>query len=84
MMGWYGDGVSAPGGWMMMTLLMLAFWALVVLGSVLLHRNLARGDRAPQDGPDGAQQILEQRYARGEIDADEYATRRETLAAARR
>ena len=42
--------------------------------------RLARGGgRPPFDRPGSARSILDERYARGEIDDDEYRKRRETL-----
>lgn len=78
MMGWYGDGMGA-GDWLMMTLVMLPFWALLVLGCVALYRSLGTAGHAPRVHRDSAREILERRYARGEIDADEYVERRAQL-----
>lgn len=66
-------------GWLLMALTTVGFWALVVFGVVALFRGAGRGpDR--RDEPDRrAEHILEERFARGEIDADEYRSRRSAL-----
>lgn len=76
MMWGYGTGW---GGWLLMTLVMVAFWALVVFGIVALFRGpVAHGPRSADRGGD-AQRILDERFARGEIDADEYRSRQSLL-----
>ncbi|MGI8518004.1 MAG: SHOCT domain-containing protein [Acidimicrobiia bacterium] len=60
----------------------LALWLLVLLaiaaGIVWLVRIL--GDRPSQNVPaNSAMRILEERFARGEIDQDEFEERRRTL-----
>lgn len=67
------------GGWWM-TLWMLLFWAglilLVVWGVRAFSRNGYGGDRTDQSR---ALQILEERFARDEIDRDEFEERRSIL-----
>ena len=76
MMGWYHDGVGW-GGWIIMTLAMVAFWALVVFAVLALFRTQRSGDATP-DHRD-PRQILDERFARGEIDEDEYHARSSVL-----
>ena len=67
------DGYSMSGwAWLLMTLGMLSFWALVAVLAVALFRRLSGRDQ--QQRPD-AEEILAERLARGEIDADEYRQR---------
>jgi putative membrane protein len=61
-----------------MTLMMLAFWAMLVLGGLVLYRAL-RHDAARSTRSDDATRLLDERFARGEIDADEYRVRRDLL-----
>ncbi|MFQ6171314.1 SHOCT domain-containing protein [Oryzobacter sp. R7] len=72
------------GGWLLMALTTIGFWALVVFGVVALFRGTRPGR---PDDPDGrghrAEQILDERFARGEIDADEYRARQSALHARR-
>jgi putative membrane protein len=65
-----------------MTLGMLGFWALVaVLALALLRRpgqpdQQAQSDQQPRPG---AEEILAERLARGELDPEEYRQRLQTL-----
>ena len=73
-------GWGMMGGWMLLWSLLLL--ALVVLGIVLVVRALQssgeRGGDAAPPRPD-ALRILEERFARGEIDRQEFEERRRTL-----
>ena len=69
-----GDGSWV--GWLVMTVMMLIFWLVVVGGGVLLVRYLRAGERPASSDP---LRILDERFARGEIDADEYGKRRQLL-----
>ena len=82
------DGYGSMMGWGWMWL----FWALLVIDVVLLVVLTIRLVRGGTSGPSGdpqryshspesltARQILDQRYARGEIDTDEYTARLRTL-----
>ena len=60
-----------------MMLMMLVFWALVVTALVLGIRWLAR--QGHQERPDRALDILRERYARGEINKEEFDARRRDL-----
>lgn len=69
------------GGWGFgMVLVMLAFLALIVVGVVFVVRSFSEGGRTPSgSGSNRALDILDERFARGEIDRDEYEERRRTL-----
>lgn len=82
----YYDGHDTgwgPGRWIVMGLMMLAFWGLLAALVVYLVRNLGHrpGDdrSAAVKRPDDAMRILDERFARGDIDADDYNQRREVL-----
>jgi putative membrane protein len=79
-MHWYDHGMSG-WGYGVMLVNGLVFWALVVAVGVLLYRVLRRGEGGGgRGGPDEpARQTLAERYARGEIDDEEYRRRLETL-----
>ncbi len=65
-----------------MGVLMMLFWVFVIAGIVWLVLAVAR-PQLPSRGDD-ALRILEERLARGEIDAEEFRTRRSAIAEVRR
>ncbi|MFC9758549.1 SHOCT domain-containing protein [Streptomyces sp. NPDC056921] len=80
---WYDGGWS---GWFFMAVFMVLFWALVIAGIVALVRYLGGGRHGHQGGPPPsssepgwgsrrAEDLLAERFARGEIDEDEYKRR---------
>src|SRR5690606_33981090 len=77
MMGWYHDG-TGWGGWLLMAVVMVAFWTLVALGVVALFRETRRMEAPETERPDPSR-ILDERFARGEIDEAEYLSRRGAL-----
>jgi putative membrane protein len=60
-----------------MMFMMLVFWGLIILGLVLGIRWLVTQGREPWS--DAALDILRQRYARGEIDKEEFDVRKRDL-----
>lgn len=83
MMGWYHDG-TGWGGWVLMMVVMVGFWALVVFAVIALFRGTqAHGEWTP-DHPRDPMRILDERFARGEIDEDEYLARSAVLRGAGR
>lgn len=69
-MWWWGWGVG-------MMLMMLLFWGLVIVGVVVAIRwLLGQGRRARSDS---AFDILRERYARGEINKEEFETKKRDL-----
>lgn len=70
---WWGWGV----GGIVMLVMMLAFWGLVIAGIVLAIRWLAAQGASPRQ--DTALEILRQRYARGEINREEFEAKRRDL-----
>lgn len=76
MMGWYNDGMSW-GGWIAMTVLMVAFWGLVIFAVVAIFRSTTRGTEP--DAHRDPMNTLAERFARGEIDAEEYHSRQAIL-----
>ena len=81
---YWGTGM---GGWgmLLMTVSGLLFWGLIIAGIVALVRSTGRGGQAvPAAVPATAQaptpqQVLADRFARGEIDEDEYSRRLQVL-----
>ena len=75
---WYSD--PGWGGWVVMTLLMLLLWGALIFGGIALWRATSRAGREERPASyRSAEQLLAERFARGEIDEDEYARRRESL-----
>nr|WP_112469005.1 SHOCT domain-containing protein [Streptomyces triticisoli] len=79
---WFPHG--GPGwGWFAMSLGTLLFWALLIAVGVLLFRALNRGSgQPPAHGGPGRptpEQLLAERFARGEIEEDEYRRRLDIL-----
>ena len=76
MMGWYHDGIGW-GGWLLMTLAMVAFWGLVIAAVITLFRADTRSEvGASRQTP---LELLDERLVRGELTAEEYRTLRDTL-----
>lgn len=89
--GWgMGMGAGMGLGWIWMIL----FWGLVITGIVALVRSVAAQPGGAASAPGGttstqantaastALTILQERYARGEIDRTEYETKRRDLSGA--
>jgi putative membrane protein len=84
------DGSWGVGNWLLMGFGMLLFWALVVAGMVWLVHYIGNRQATGEPGvplneptgaaPPSARDILDERYARGEISDEEYRTRRDILA----
>jgi putative membrane protein len=68
-MGGYGYGMGWFGG-----IMMIAFWALLIVGLVYLIRAMVGRERGGGEPgrPDSAADILRKRYARGEIDKKDF------------
>ena len=78
---WYGGW--GWGGWIMMAVVMVLFWGGLITAIVLAVRALAGGGSTPtQNGPwvsPRAEDLLTERFARGEIDEDEFRQRMTAL-----
>jgi len=70
-------GWDAGGGWLMMGIGMLIWVALIALVVWLVIRAVGQGPGG--GGSESAEALLRRRYASGEIDAEEYQSRLETL-----
>jgi putative membrane protein len=94
-MGVFGNGWSMPGpGSALMGVIMLVILVLIVVGIVLLVRSVIRHDHAhvppgppqgpawaapPDVGTNSALRVLEERYARGEIDREDFLQRKQDI-----
>lgn len=75
---WWNDAGWGLWQWIAMTAEMVVFWALIALALYLLIRT-AREDKRPTPPPTPPDQILAERFAKGEIDREEYEARRAVL-----
>ncbi|WP_406306795.1 SHOCT domain-containing protein [Streptomyces sp. NBC_00885] len=75
MMFWYDHDVSG-WGWFAMSASMILFWALIITAAVLLFRALNRApEHTHMHGGPSPEQLLAERFARGDIDEEEYQRR---------
>jgi len=75
----YGDAGMGWAGWLVMVTMMVVFWGAIAWVII----TLIRSNRVPA-GPPGlagtdAMRVLDERFARGEIDQDDYQQRRAVL-----
>ena len=75
MMWQYGTGMSGWGFGLMIVGNLLV-WALIVAGVIVLVRHLDRGGPAPRST---AEELLAERFARGDIADQEYRDRLDVL-----
>lgn len=84
--GWHHHDVG-PGWWLLMAIMMLVFWGGLAWLIVTVIRNGAHAHPPSGVGPQGErpdpEQILHERFARGEIDTEEYYQRIDALRAKR-
>lgn len=80
---WFGSGGWGWGGWLLMSLAMVLFWAALITVIVVSVRYLtgprSTDSHAHGSGPSRAEDLLSERFARGEIDADEFRQRHALL-----
>ncbi len=87
MMGWYNDGAMSTGGWIAMLVMMSVFWGLVIFAGIMLFRGAGNGrDSAPTGRPTyrDPMDILDERFARGELESEEYEARKTVLLGTKR
>lgn len=57
-----------------------AFWILIIVGGILLAKWFLEQEASQAtNGGESAQEILKKRYAKGEMDKDEFEERKRTL-----
>ncbi|WP_377267666.1 SHOCT domain-containing protein [Peterkaempfera sp. SMS 1(5)a] len=79
MMFWYDHDVGG-WGWLVMSVGMILFWVAVVIVAVLLYRALSHRYQQHHATPGPTpEQILADRFARGEIEEEEYRRRLSVL-----
>ena len=81
--GWGMMGPGMMGGfswWWFMPIFMILFWGLVIWGIVALVRGLSGSRGSDSSRADSALEVLKKRYARGEINKEEYEEKKKDLA----
>ena len=83
MMWWYGSGMGA-WGYALMAISMVLFWGVLIVIVVALIRYFGRGGQqeAGQTEPSSPERLLAERFARGEINDEEYQSRLASLRSA--
>ena len=76
---YFGDHMSG-WGWAFMALGSVLFWVVLIVGIVILVRHLNGDNPFGSGGRSSAENLLAQRFARGEIDEPEYRRRLMVLA----
>ncbi len=72
-----GFGMGWGGYWVIG---MVLFWMVLIGGGIWLFRSLSSpNDQNQQQGRTDAREILDQRYARGELDREQYQTMKKDL-----
>lgn len=74
----YGAGLGGAFllfGW----LIMIVFWIIVILGAIALIKWLIREVRGETGEAGRAQDILKERYAKGEISKEEFEAKKKDL-----
>ncbi len=75
-MHWGGDfGMGFGGG----GIFMILFWILIILGVVYLVKIVLGGSSAAEKKSESAQEVLEKRFARGEMSKEEFEDAMEVL-----
>ena len=68
-MHWFGDfGMGFGGG----GIFMVVFWILIILGVVYLVKILLGSESTEGRKTESAQEVLEKRFAKGEMSKDEF------------
>jgi putative membrane protein len=76
---YFGDHLSG-WGWAFMAFGSVLFWAVLIIGIVALVRSLNGNNAYGSGGRSSAEDLLAQRFARGEIDKAHYRQRLRILA----
>ena len=77
---WVDDGGWGAGQWVVMSLMMLVFWGgLIALVVWLFRTNRSESPAPPAPPARTPDQMLDERFAKGEIDEEEFTRRRELL-----
>ncbi len=73
---YWNDGSGGWAGWVLMVLSMAAFWGLLAWAAVSLVRSTGK---TRHGAPTAPEDVLAERFARGDIDEEDYRQRSEVL-----
>lgn len=76
---WDMHGDLSSGWMIVMMIAMVLFWAAIILGIVWLVRGASGGRHWGGERRETASEILERRFAEGEISVKDYQQRREVI-----
>jgi len=87
MMGWGNQGYGMWGNWGLGGMIMMIFfWAIIIIGAILIiryftagHGSTTRQVGGPVVSEHDPLEVLRDRYAKGEIDTQEFEERKRTL-----
>ncbi len=77
--GMMGSGMIGGFSWWFMPIFMILFWGLVIWGIVALVRGLSAPRASDSSKVDSALDVLKRRYAKGEINKEEYEEKKKDL-----
>jgi len=82
---WDDNGTWNTGDWVAMSLMMVIFWGLLVVAVVAFVRWSRRDAATSRTAapPETAEQLLANRFARGDLDEEDYSRRLSVLVSAR-
>jgi putative membrane protein len=75
---WWGHGGWGTGDWVAMSLMMALLWSGLIALVTWLIRS-ARDERLARPPVRTPDELLSERFAKGEVDEDEFTRRRELL-----
>ena len=76
---WYSNGGMQWWGWLLGMVGMVAFWGLIIWAVWYFVTGQSRRPGQVSRSPGEARRILDERLARGEIDAEEYRRLRDLI-----
>lgn len=76
--GWQNQGWGA-GGWFAMVIMMILFWGFLVAGVVYIVRHFNHPHQNASPAIDRAIETLKMRFAKGEMDEEEFQRRLKLL-----
>ena len=76
--GWQDQGWGG-GGWFAMAVMMILFWGLLIGAVVYVVRHFSHSHQDSSPATDNAVEILKMRFAKGELDEEEFQRRMKLL-----